>query len=87
MSEWIDHEAGPKCCCGGPTFVHLHEGKASLICMFHTREEGAFFLLPKAKPAKWPGLTNVEMEQLVKEGMKEHDVENDVSGPPQGTSP
>jgi hypothetical protein len=83
MAEWVDREAGPECVCGWPTFVHLHEGQASLICFGHTKEEGASFPLPKVKPEKWPGLDHNEMAALVSQGMKEHGLSpgDDVPGP------
>ena len=72
---WKDNEEGPLCTCGHTTTVKIHNGKAILMCLFHTYEEGASWALPSEhKPSGWPYISNEEIERLIQEGIKEeHD--------------
>ena len=73
MAEWVKSEKGPDCYCGNPTIVHVaDDGRAMLICFFHTKEEGASFALPKGgRPDKWPEVSHDEMQALVERGIAE----------------
>lgn len=73
MSEWIKSEMGPECYCGNPTIVHVAEdGRAMLMCFFHTYEAGASFALPKGgRPDGWPNLPYEEIKALVERGEAE----------------
>jgi len=55
------------------TSVYVDEdGKAGLLCIFHKREEGAIFPLPReARPDNWPDITNEELDALMKLGAEE----------------
>jgi hypothetical protein len=54
MTDWIDNEAGPGCKCGCPTVVKITPGgRAVLLCIFHTPEDGLATLLPQSKPDDW----------------------------------
>lgn len=77
MGEWVKEE-GPPCCCGNPTFVSLFpDGRASLVCLFHSAAEGAMFPLPRGKrPDHWPNCTFDEMKVLVEEGIAEEGAED-----------
>lgn len=74
MSEWIK-EKGPECYCGCPTGVIIDsDGKAWLLCIFHTNEEGAMFPLPKdGRPDNWPDIPREELNALMKRGQEEDD--------------
>ena len=55
MSGWTENEDGPDCACGNPTVVKIMPGgQVVLMCLFHTREAGAFTYLPPDKPEGWP---------------------------------
>jgi len=50
---WIENEDGPDCSCGNPTVVKLVDGKAVLLCLFHTGPEGMYVPLPDMVPHDW----------------------------------
>ncbi len=77
MSKWIK-EKGPECYCGMPTGVHVDEdGKAWLLCIFHTNEAGAMFPLPKdGRPDNWPEVTPEELNAIMLKGQEEDDGED-----------
>ena len=77
--KWTDKEEGPTCYCGMPTVVVVDEdGKADLLCIFHTQAAGALFRLPRDKrPDNWPNLTDDEVDALMAEGQLEYDDEDD----------
>lgn len=76
MSAWIDKERGPECFCGMPTGVHVIDGKAWLMCIFHEYEAGAMFPLPKdGRPDNWPDIPHEELNALMKRGAEEDDSE------------
>ena len=60
---WVS-EKGPTCKCGGPTIVTGSEEDGwVLMCIIHTKAEGAFWDLPPTKPddlpddpEKWPDM-------------------------------
>lgn len=70
---WTDREPGPNCYCGMPTCVVIVDDLPSLMCIFHSRDSGTMFPLPKGRPAKWPEMTDEEMKALVDQGIAEHD--------------
>jgi hypothetical protein len=74
MANWTQ-EGGPKCTCGNPTMVVIEEnGRAALMCLFHSYEEGALFPLPNnGRPDHWPNLTHEELKELVDQGVAEED--------------
>jgi hypothetical protein len=52
---WRENEDSPDCACGEPTVVKiLPDGRAILLCFFHTGEAGAYTVLPAERPAGWP---------------------------------
>jgi hypothetical protein len=54
-NKWEKGEPGPQCFCGKPTVVVLfNENEPALMCMFHTKGEGATFNLPLEKAEWWP---------------------------------
>lgn len=63
--NWTDKEPGPDCFCGFPTVVVLYEGRADLLCFFHTNEAGAMFPLPEERPENWPNLSDEEIDDLI----------------------
>lgn len=65
--NWTNGEPGPNCFCGKETFVIVDDYGISLMCLFHTKSEGASFALPNERPEKWPDMTNEEMVELTKE--------------------
>jgi hypothetical protein len=73
MSKWIDKEKGPECFCGMPTGVYVDsDGKACLLCIFHDREAGAMFPLPKdGRPDNWPDIPREELNAIMKRGSEE----------------
>lgn len=73
--KWTDKEEGPACFCGLPTIVLVAEnGDANLVCMFHERDTGASFPLPKDKrPENWPNLSDEEVDKVMLEGQAEYD--------------
>lgn len=74
MSAWIDKERGPECFCGMPTGVHVIDGKAWLMCIFHEYEAGAMFPLPKdERPDNWPDISREELNAIMKRGAEEDD--------------
>ena len=77
MSEWVK-EKGPECFCGMPTMVHVDDdGKAWLLCVFHTNEAGAMFPLPKnGRPDDWPDSPREAINEIMKRGSEE-DEESD----------
>jgi len=78
MNKWDGTEKGPECFCGMPTGVILDEdGRASLLCLFHTNAEGSMFPLPKEKPEKWPDLTRDELDACMTLGAEESDILDD----------
>ena len=73
MSDWVK-EKGPRCYCGCPTWVEPDlGGGAVLICIFHTKEAGASFPLPSARPDNWPNLSDEEMIACMDQGAREAD--------------
>lgn len=88
MSKWIDKERGPECFCGMPTGVYVDsDGKAGLLCIFHDKEAGAIFPLPKdGRPDNWPDIPREELNALMKRGAEEDDEdEEDQYSFPSGT--
>lgn len=75
MSKWIDKERGPECFCGMPTGVYVSsDGQASLLCIFHEKEAGALFPLPKdGRPDNWPDISREELNAIMKQGSEEDD--------------
>lgn len=75
MSKWIDKERGPECFCGMPTGVYVDsDGRASLLCIFHDKEAGALFPLPKdGRPDNWPDIPREELNAIMKRGSEEDD--------------
>ncbi len=75
MGKWVDKEKGPECFCGCPTMVSMFEdGRAVLLCIFHTGPEGAMFPLPNdGRPDSWPNVTHEEMQKLVDQGIAEEE--------------
>lgn len=65
--------------CGKATVVVINNGKASLLCFAHTKQEAAFFPLPKDRPTHWPNLTNEEMVALVDAGHEYHEENFDAN--------
>jgi len=54
---WTENEDGPECGCGNPTVVKIHpDGRALLLCLFHTIGEGLITELPAERPVGWPGI-------------------------------
>jgi hypothetical protein len=77
VSEWVK-EKGPPCFCGCPTWVEPDlGGEATLICIFHTKEAGASFPLPSARPENWPNLTQDELHACMERGYQEADARGD----------
>jgi len=76
---WENGEVGPPCSCGSPTVVLNENGKQMLVCVMHTKEGGAYFVLPKRKPRNWPKLTEKEVVALIEEGKKEHELDGKSS--------
>jgi hypothetical protein len=56
-----------------PTGVYVDsDGKACLLCIFHDREAGAMFPLPKdGRPDNWPDVPREELNALMKRGAEE----------------
>lgn len=51
---WQNNEDGPTCFCGNPTVVkEAGNGRFVLLCLFHTAEEGSWFVLPAERPETW----------------------------------
>ena len=73
--NWKDKEKGPECFCGMPTFVHVDkDGRADLVCMFHSRDAGAMFPLPKnGRPDNWPNLSIKEVDDVMMQGQAEEE--------------
>ena len=71
--KWIDKEEGPACFCGLPTIVMVADnGDANLVCIFHDKDEGASFPLPKdKKPENWPDLSDEDVDKVMLEGQAE----------------
>jgi len=71
---WADKEPGPDCACGDPTVVVLDPtGRATLWCLWHSKEAGATFDLPSDRPDHWPDLTTEQMTELVDRGREEYE--------------
>jgi hypothetical protein len=52
---WRENEEGPDCACGCPRVVKIMpNGRAILLCLFHTGEAGAYTPLPAERPEGWP---------------------------------
>jgi hypothetical protein len=74
---WQNGEKGPTCTCGWPTTVMLltEDGRqqARLLCIGHTKAEGASWALPsERKPDGWPDtVSGADMEALIQEGYYE----------------
>jgi hypothetical protein len=79
MSKWIDKEHGPECFCGMPTGVYVDsDGKAGLLCIFHEKEAGAIFPLPKdGRPDNWPNIPREELNEIMKRGSEEDQEDSD----------
>jgi hypothetical protein len=75
--NWTNGEKGPECFCGMPTTVTVFEGKAHILCIFHSSDAGMLFPLPiHGRPANWPNLTNDEIKTLVEQGFAENPEED-----------
>jgi hypothetical protein len=70
-AEWTK-EKGPDCFCGALTWVEPGE-PAMLVCIFHSRDAGACFPLPKERPEKWPDLTRDELHACMVKGANEEE--------------
>ena len=89
---WTNNEDGPTCYgCGYPTVVKVFEEdgkeKAILLCLFHTKEEGACWSLPSEhKPEGWPKLPDEEIHKLILEGQAEENAHGETQDEGSGSS-
>jgi hypothetical protein len=66
MSSWTKNEDGPVCACGGETVVKIMpDGRAVLLCFFHTSAEGAYWSLPDERPDGFENMTLSELQDSV----------------------
>jgi hypothetical protein len=73
-SNWIQHESGPDCWCGSPTYVSIGpKGLPHLVCSNHLYETGGLWPLTIERPAHWPAVNVVELDQIVEQAKIERD--------------
>ena len=80
-TKWQRAEPGPTCGCGAPTMVHFEDERPMLLCIFHTKAEGAMFSLPSERPERWPDLTVDELREVILRGQQEFPMEEDNDAP------